>query len=152
MIRKYLAPIGLIFVGLISFAFAQSANQAMQVSQDPTGKIGYDNVQGGIYLPGHLLSTTRLGPAPTVTGATCGTTAPAITGTDFAGTVTVGTSATTSCVVTFGTAFQTAPTCVVSPKSTILAAFSFATSTTALTVTQTSTANNTFTFICSSVS
>jgi hypothetical protein len=132
-------------------AFAQNINKAVQLSQDPTGLIGYDT-SNHVYFPGHILSTVRGSPAPTVTGATCGTTAPAITGTDFAGTVTVGTSATTSCVVTFGTAFVTAPTCVVSPKSTILAAFSFATSTTALTVTQTSTANNTFTFICSSLS
>lgn len=149
--RKYILPSLLIVACLIGGAFAQNITKAIQLSQDPNGLIGYDT-SNNVYFPNHILSTVRGGPAPTVTGSTCGTTAPAITGTDFAGTVTVGTSATTSCVVTFGTAFVTAPTCVVSPKSTILAAFSFATSTTALTVTQTSTAGNTFTYICSSLS
>lgn len=149
--KKLLTSIVLVFGLVCGFAYAQNITKSVQLSQDGTGTIGYDT-SNGVYFPGHILSTVRGSPAPTVTGATCGTTAPAITGTDFAGTVTVGTSATTSCVVTFGTAFVTAPTCVVSPKSTILAAFSFATSTTALTVTQTSTASNTFTYICSSLS
>lgn len=150
--KRYLAPIGLILLLGVGLALAQSANQAIQISQDPLGKVGYDNVQGGIYLPGHLLTTTRLGPAPTVTGSTCGTTTPSVTGTDFAGVITVGTSATTSCVLTFGTAFGTAPVCVLTPKSAILAALSYATSTTALTITQTSTASNTIAYICTSVS
>lgn len=149
--RKLLLPSLLVLALASGIAFAQNITKSVQLSQDGTGTIGYDT-SGGVYFPGHILSNTRVAVAPSVTGATCGTTAPAITGTDFAGTVTVGTSATTSCVVTFGTAFVTAPTCVVSPKSTILAAFSFATSTTALTVTQTSTASNTFTYICSSIS
>lgn len=149
--KKYLLPT-LLVLGLgLGLAYAQNITKSVQLSQDGTGTIGYDT-SNGVYFPGHILSTVRGSPAPTVTGATCGTTAPAITGTDFAGTVTIGSVATTSCVVTFGTAFVTAPTCVVSPKSTILAAFSFATSTTALTVTQTSTASNTFTYICSSLS
>lgn len=130
---------------------AQNITKAIQLSQDPLGMIGYDT-SNGVYFPGHILSTIKGSPAPTAPAAGCGTAASAITGTDFAGTVTVGTTPTTTCVVTFGTAFVTAPTCVVSPKSTILAAFSFATSTTALTVTQTSTASNTFTYICSSLS
>lgn len=149
--RKYILPSLLLIACLAGGALAQNITKAIQLSQDPNGLIGYDT-SNNVYFPNHVLSTVRGGPAPTVTGSTCGTTAPAITGTDFAGTVTVGSSATTSCVVTFGTAFVTAPTCVVSPKSTILAAFSFATSTTALTVTQTSTASNTFTYICSSLS
>lgn len=131
-------------------AFAQNITKSVQLSQDGLGLIGYDT-NNGVYFPAHILSTIRGAPAPSVVGATCGTTAPAVTGTDFAGTVTVGSSAATSCVVTFGTAFAVAPTCVVSPKSAILAAFSFATSTTALTITQTSTASNTFTYICSSL-
>lgn len=151
MIRRFLPWVLILALALFGPAIAQNITKSIQLSQDGTGTIGYDT-GNNVYFPAHILSTVRGSPAPTVTGATCGTTAPAITGTDFAGTVTVGTSATTSCVVTFGTAFVTAPTCVVSPKSTILAAFSFATSTTALTVTQTSTANNTFTYICSSLS
>lgn len=151
MKRHSLLPALLILAIGVGSVVAQNITKSVQLSQDGTGTIGYDT-GNNVYFPAHILSTVRGSPAPTVTGSTCGTTAPAITGTDFAGTVTVGTSATTSCVVTFGTAFVTAPTCVVSPKSTILAAFSFATSTTALTVTQTSTANNTFTYICSSLS
>lgn len=150
--RKYLAPILLTLALGIGLALAQSANRAVQLSQDATGVVGFDSVQGGMYLPGHLLTTTRLGPAPTVTGATCGTTAPSVTGTDVAGVITVGTSATTSCVLTFGTAWGTAPVCVITPKSAILAALSYATSTTALTITQTSMANNTLAYICTSLS
>lgn len=145
--RKYLAPIGLILALSLGLAFAQSANQAMQVSQDPTGTIGYDNVQGGIYLPGHLLSTTRKAPVPVLTACITGGT-PTLVGTDFQGTITGGTTASTSCVVTFGTAFQVAPNCNVSWKSGPLAAMSWAVSTTALTITQTSNASSQIVYTC----
>lgn len=151
MIRKYLAPVGLILACFLASALAQNITRSVQLSQDPTGIFGVDSTNS-VYFGNHILSTTRGGPPPTVTGSTCGTTAPSITGSDFAGTVTVGTSATTSCVVTFGTAFNTAPTCVLTPKSAILAAFSYAATTTALTITQTSTANNTISYICTSLS
>lgn len=150
--KRYLAPILLTLALSLGLAWAQTANQGIQVSQDPTGTIGYDSVQGGVYLPGHLLTTTRKGPAPSVTGATCGTTAPSVVGTDTSGVITVGTSATTSCVLTFGTAWGAAPVCLLTPKSAILAALSYATSTTALTITQTSTANNTIAYFCTSTS
>lgn len=145
--RKYFAPIGLILALSLGLAFAQSANQAMQVSQDPTGTIGYDNVQGGIYLPGHLLSTTRKAPVPGLTACITGGT-PTLVGTDFQGTITGGTTASTSCVVTFGTAFQVAPNCNVSWKSGPLAAMSWAVSTTALTITQTSNASSQIVYTC----
>ncbi len=149
--RKYLAPIGLILALGLSYALAQSANQAMQVSQDPTGTIGYDNVQGGIYLPGHLLSTTRKAPVPVLSACITGG-SPTLVGTDFAGVLTAGTTASTSCVVTFGTAFQTAPNCVVTwqaggPPAT----YSWTTSTTALTITQASTASSKIAWVCTSV-
>lgn len=148
--KRYLAPIGLILALGLGLAFAQSANQAMQVSQDPTGTIGYDNVQGGIYLPGHLLSTTRKAPVPVLSACITGG-SPALVGTDFAGVLTAGTTASTSCVVTFGTAFQTAPNCVVTwqaggPPAT----YSWTTSTTALTITQASTASSKIAWICTS--
>lgn len=149
--KKYILPSLLILVGLAFGSLAQNITKAIQLSQDPNGLIGYDT-SNNVYFPNHILSTVRGGPAPSVTGSTCGTTAPSVTGTDFAGTITVGTSATTSCVLTFGTAFVTAPTCVVGPKSTILVALSWATSTTALTITQTSTASNTLSYICTSLS
>lgn len=148
--KKLLLPI-LLLCGLASWAIAQNITKAVQLSQDPSGLIGYDT-SNNIYLPNHLLTTTRGGPAPTVTGSTCGTTAPSVVGTDFAGTITVGSSATTSCVLTFGTPFVTAPTCLLTPKSAILAALSYAASTTALTITQTSTASNTISYLCTSSS
>lgn len=150
-IRKLLGPIALILAFGLSLAFAQNITKSVQLSQDGSGPIGYDT-SGGVYFPGHILSTIRVAPAPSVTGSTCGTTTPSVVGTDFAGVITVGTSATTSCVLTFGTAFGTAPVCVLTPKSAILAALSYATSTTALTITQTSTASNTIAYICTSLS
>jgi hypothetical protein len=149
--RKYLLPSALVLLLGLGFAFAQSANRSIQGSQDPTGQIGYDNVQGGIYLPGHLLSTTRLAPAPVLSACITGGT-PTLVGTDLSGVITGGTTASTSCVVTFGTAFQTAPNCVVSWQTGPLAAMSWTTSTTALTITQTSNASSKIAYICTSVS
>ena len=148
--RKYLAPIGLILALSFGWALAQSANQALQISQDPTGTVGYDNVQGGIYLPGHLLTTTRKAPVPVLSACITGGT-PALAGTDFSGVLTSGTTASTSCVVTFGTAFQTAPNCVVAWQTGPLAAMSWTTSTTALTITQTSTASVKIAWSCTSI-
>lgn len=147
--KKYLLPSLLILACFAAAALGQNISKSVQLSQDPTGLVGYDT-NNGIYIPQHLLTTTRGGPPPTVTGSTCGTTAPTVVGTDFAGLITVGTSATTSCVLTFGTAFVVAPVCLLTPKSAILAALSYATSTTALTITQTSTANNTIAYLCTS--
>ena len=149
--RKYLAPIGLVLALSAGLALAQSANRSIQGSQDPTGQIGFDNIQGGIYLPGHLLSTTRLVPPPALSACATGGT-PGIVGTDFSGVITGGTTASTSCVVTFGTAFQTAPNCVVSWQTGPLAAMSWTTSTTALTITQTSNASSKIAYSCTSVS
>lgn len=149
--KRYLLPCLLILACFLGGAIGQTITRSLQLSQDPTGPVGID-AANHVYFPAHILSTIKGSPAPTVTGSTCGTTAPSVTGTDFAGTITVGSSATTSCVLTFGTAYLTAPSCVVGPKSTILAALSWATSTTALTITQTSTASNTLSYICSSLS
>lgn len=84
------------------------------------------------------------GTAPALTS--CGTT-PAIVGTDVAGTVTMGTSA-TGCVITFNVAYVAAPHCVVSWIATPLASQSYATSATAITLTQTSTSNNVAKYLC----
>jgi hypothetical protein len=149
--KKLLLPSAVILALGLALAFAQNINKAVQLSQDPTGLIGYDT-SNNIYLPNHLLTTTRGGPPPTVAAANCGTTSPSVVGTDFAGVITVGTSATTSCVLTFGTPFVTAPVCLLTPKSAILAALSYATATTTLTITQTSTANNTIAYMCVSSS
>ena len=143
----------LALLGLLgSVSLAQTINTSIQLSQDPRGPVGFDNVLLSAYFPGHILSTGTGRPPPVVVGATCGTTAPSVAGTDVAGVITVGTSATTSCLLTFGTAWGTAPTCLLTPKSAILAALSYATTTTTLTITQTSTANNTIAYFCTSLS
>src|SRR5258705_94461 len=151
MMKRYLLPSALILALGLGFAIAQNANRGVQLSQDPTGVVGFDNVQGGMYLPGHLLSTTRLAPVPVLSACITGG-SPGLVGTDFAGVLTAGTTASTSCVVTFGTAFQTAPNCVVTwqaggPPAT----YSWTTSTTALTITQASTASSKIAWVCTSV-
>jgi hypothetical protein len=82
--------------------------------------------------------------APALTS--CGT-SPTIVGNDLAGTVTMGTSA-TGCIITFAVAYPVAPFCVVTWIATPLASQSYATSTTAITLTQTSTSNNVVKYVC----
>lgn len=77
----------------------------------------------------------------------CGTT-PAIVGTDMAGTVTMGTGTPTGCVITFATPYASAPICVVTWIATPLASQSYATSATAITLTQTATSSNVAKYIC----
>jgi hypothetical protein len=98
---------------------------------------GFSQVLDGITLG----STT----APALTS--CGT-SPAIVGTDLAGTVTMGTGTPTGCVITFNTAKSAAPHCVVTWIATPLASQSYATSTTAITLTQTATSSNVVKYIC----
>lgn len=146
-LSRHFLPIALILALGGTFAIGQNANQALQVSQDPTGTVGYDNVQGGIYIPGHLLSVNRKAAAPVLSACITGG-SPTLTGTDFMGTIVAGTTASTSCVVTFGTAFQTAPNCNVTWKTGPLAAMSWAVTTTALTITQTSNASSQIVYTC----
>lgn len=147
--RKYLAPIFLTLALGTALAVAQTANRGVQLSQDASGFVGFDNVQGGIYLPGHILSTNRLSTPPALSACITGG-SPTLVGTDLSGVITGGTTASTSCVVTFGSAFQTAPNCVVSWQTGPLAAMSWTTSTTALTITQTSNASSKIAYICTS--
>lgn len=83
--------------------------------------------------------------APALTS--CGT-SPAITGTDLAGIVTMGTATPTGCVITFNTPYVTAPVCVVAWIATPLASQSYATSATAITLTQTATSSNKVQYVC----
>jgi hypothetical protein len=139
-------------IGLASFAFAQTINQSVQLSQDPRGTIGVDT-NGNVYFQAnkHILSSPNVAAPPVLSACITGGT-PTLTGTDFSGTIVSGTSASTSCVVTFGAAFVTAPRCVVTWQSGPLVAMSWATSTTALTITQTSTASVTIDYLCTSTS
>lgn len=93
--------------------------------------------------PAHLASAQTTAPALT----SCGT-SPAITGTDTAGTVTMGTGTPTGCVITFNVAYTTAPHCVVTWIATPLASQSYATSATAITLTQTATSSNVVKYFC----
>lgn len=93
---------------------------------------------------GKLISVGT-GTAPALTS--CGT-SPAITGTDTVGTVTMGTGSPTGCVITFNVAYASAPHCVVTWIATPLASQSYATSATAITLTQTGTSSNVVKYIC----
>lgn len=109
--KKYLLPSLLILALAGAVALAQNITKAVQLSQDPTGLIGYDTANA-TYFPGHINNTTRGSPGPVL--STCGT-APSFTGTDNALRLTTGSAATT-CTVTFGTAFVAIPACVITPQ------------------------------------
>jgi len=98
---------------------------------------------------GYTIVTDGLGLGSTTAPAltSCGT-SPAITGTDMAGTVTMGTGTPTGCVITFNTAKSAAPHCVVTWIATPLASQSYATSASAITLTQTATSSNVVKYIC----
>lgn len=85
--------------------------------------------------------------APVLSG--CGT-APTITGNDMAGAVTTGTGTPTGCVITFNGVKSSAPVCVVQRTTIapVLAANSYTTSTTAITITQTATDSVVYRYIC----
>lgn len=104
---------------------------------------GYLNLASSAGTPSHVVTTQTTPPALT----SCGTGSPAITGSDTAGIVTMGTSA-TGCVITFNTAYTTAPYCIVNWIATPLASQSWATSNTAITLTQTSTSGNKAVYVC----
>ena len=109
--KRYLA-LALAFGLLCGSASAQNITKGIQLSQDPTGPIGYDT-SGGSYFPGHINSNTRVGVPPVLTS--CGT-APAFTGSDTALRLTTG-SVGTACTITFGTAFLVQkPACVIVPE------------------------------------
>jgi hypothetical protein len=88
--------------------------------------------------------------APTLTTSTsvCGGSTAALTGgTDVSGQVAEGTTASTSCVITFAKAFASAPECFVSLNNVADTALKCSTSTTALTVTQTSASSNVLNYL-----
>jgi hypothetical protein len=93
--------------------------------------------------PVHIVSAQATAPALT----SCGTN-PSITGTDTAGIVTMGTGTPTGCIITFNVAYVSAPYCVVSWIATPLGSQSYATSNTAITLTQTATSSNKVQYVC----
>lgn len=137
--KRYLAPIGLIFALACGIAGAQTIIKGVQLSQDNTGPIGMDSANN-IYLPKKILSTATIAPALT----TCGT-SPSIIGNDTVGKVTTGSAATT-CTMTFNVAYNVAPACVVSAQGTATQP-TFTTSTTALTM-SVDIASTVYNYIC----
>ena len=106
--KRYLLPSALILAFGLSLAFAQQITRSVQLSQDPTGPIGYDYSAKNTYFPGHILFNSTSTPAIT----SCGT-APAITGNDTVGRLTTGSGGVTTCTIAFTTAFNSTPSCLV---------------------------------------
>ena len=155
-------------IGLISAAFAALAISGAALAQvtlpyvqsiSPTD--AFQDIQNGTPLATNYYATAAqlrswfLGQSihtgtPTLTTSTSicgGTTNTAISGTDVSGQVTEGTSASTSCVITFAKAFVTAPECFVSINNVADSSLKCSTSTTALTVTQTSASSNVLNYL-----
>jgi len=92
---------------------------------------------------GHMEAATTTPP----TLSSCGG-SPSIVGGDNWGTVTAG-SAATACTVTFKAAYGATPSCVVTPQTgSVVNTFSYAVSTTGITVTETGLAGNKFDYHC----
>lgn len=136
-------------------AFAQTLNptginlpyvQAINIGDAFQDVVNGNPLVGNVYATAAQLRSYILGqnsqhlatPTPTVSTSICGGSAATVNGTDLSGQVTEGATASTSCVLTFATPFITAPECFVSLNNVADTALKCATSTTALTVTQTS--------------
>lgn len=88
--------------------------------------------------------------APALTG--CVTSGGTIVGTDYAFTLAQGSAANTSCIATFSAPFLKTPVCLVTPVGTTFytSGLSFAVSTVAITLTQTSASSQTYSVHCAS--
>lgn len=95
----------------LGLATAQNINRSVQLSQDPSGPIGFDSASR-TYFPGTIVNKEL----PPSIGGGCGTGA-TVTGSTNAGTVTLGTTNNAQCIITFRSAFDTAQTvrCLVTP-------------------------------------
>ena len=145
-LRKYLLPSGLSLLFGLSLALAQSVTKSVQLSQDPSGPIGFDT-SNGVYFPGHILSSATGTPSITGTGT------PTLVGTDTAGLITMGASATTATAV-FAKAYQSVPWCVVTwqaPEGGTASPIGYTLATTSIALTQGATSTNKINYICMSV-
>ena len=93
----------LLVLGL-GWATAANINRSVQLSQDPSGPIGFDT-QNSIYLPRHLNNSS--GP-PTISSFGTGA---AITGSDMGGEVILGTTPGATATITWRTAYVATPYC-----------------------------------------
>lgn len=113
--RKLLFGTALALCLVGGVAVAQNINKAVQLSQDPTGKIGADT-NTNLYFPGHLLTTGSgtggQATTPTISvGTPCGTAA-TVTGTDTMGTIVTGASNSVGCVMLFSQPYLATPYCI----------------------------------------
>lgn len=124
-----------------AFGTTLAGNYTLSGTNTFTGALNQLGSASGV--PSHVATAQTTAPAL----SSCGTGSPAITGTDTAGIVTMGTSA-TGCVITFNVAYTGTPYCVVSWIATPLVSQSYATSNTAITLTQTSASGNKVQYVC----
>ena len=93
--KRFLFQIAGFFLAVtLGLAVAQQINRSVQISQDPTGPIGFDNFLG-TYFPGKLYTTNNQ-TSPTI--HSCGTSPTLNVGTDTAGRAQFGT-ATATCSI-----------------------------------------------------
>lgn len=108
--RKYLLPSALILCFGLALAVAQNISRSVQLSQDPSGPIGFDT-NNNIYFPKHVNTNDQT--TPTI--QQCGTLG-GVYGTDTAGIITGGATAGT-CGIAFRLAYATPPACTLGPTT-----------------------------------
>lgn len=108
--RKLLLSLAALLAIGLGFAAAQNITKSVQLSQDPTGQIGYDT-NNNVYFPAKVLTTGR---TPTLSGGISGGT---VTGSAFGGIIT-GVTGSSAGALTFGTAFLAQPYCVATSTNT----------------------------------
>ena len=144
--KKYLLPSALILVLGLGIALAQNITKSVQLSQDPTGPIGYDT-NNNVYFPGHILSTGVAG-IPTVS-APVGTAPTILAGsTDFIGQITGGSATNTTASITFKTAFAAAAKCLLVQSGGSASTLAYNTATTGINITS-NLGTGVFNYLCS---
>lgn len=112
MKRLFTALVAVVAIGL-AVATAQQVNRSVQISQDPSGPMGFDT-RNGVYFPGNLLMSNNR-TIPTI--HSCGTSPNIATfSNDSAGRASLGTS-TTSCGIYFAVAYASTPYCFTQAQS-----------------------------------
>lgn len=99
------ALFALVVLGLGWAIAANNITKSVQLSQDPSGPIGFDT-QSSVYFPVHVNNS---GSAPTLTALG---TSSSVAGTDMSGEITLGTTPGIVGLLTFRTAYASTPFCV----------------------------------------
>ena len=114
--RKYLLPSALILVLGLGFAIAQNITKSVQLSQDPSGPIGFDT-SSNVYFPAHVLTTNGLQGVPSPTAISGSVITIDANATDFSGTITGGGVSSSNGTLTFSKAYLATPHCVVTSQN-----------------------------------